>query len=108
MSTYLPSFRVAGIAYRPLETRRLLRNLPDAGKGLEVKFVPDPYNEYDRNAVKVVLDETFVGFIPRAVQTTYKGCKRGVITKVSFDIATGVVVQVKGCKNKTSCGAVSL
>ena len=64
---------VAGVSFRQLAVEAV-----DIGD--EVQLVPDPDNQYDPNAVKVMSGEHWLGFIPRDQAETVKqaidnGCK---------------------------------
>lgn len=51
---------LVGVGFRPKEVRDIARLLRE---GAKLNLVRDIYNEYDRNAVKVLAGETFIGFI---------------------------------------------
>lgn len=53
---------LAGANFRPAEAKEALRA---ATHGTVLGLEPDPDNEYDANAVKVLLDQHFVGFLPQ-------------------------------------------
>lgn len=54
--------RVAGISYRGEEAYNALRNASDDSL---VTLVAEPTNRRDKNAVKVLLDEVHIGYVPR-------------------------------------------
>lgn len=54
--------RVAGIFYRGDEAYDALKNASDDSL---VTLVAEPTNQHDKNAVKVLLDEVHIGYIPR-------------------------------------------
>lgn len=53
---------LAGAQFRPASAKDALRG---ATIGETLTLEPDPDNEYDPRAVKVMLDQHHVGFIPR-------------------------------------------
>jgi hypothetical protein len=54
---------LAGCNFRPAEARERCKQL---GIGEQVELEADPDNEYDGNAVKVLADGVFIGFVARA------------------------------------------
>ena len=59
--------KISGIHFLPRETKLFISNLK---KGHPLKFTPDPDNEYDNNAIKIVAlnedaEEVFIGFVPK-------------------------------------------
>lgn len=54
---------LAGCNFRPAPARDICKAL-NIGDQLALK--PDPDNEYDSNAVKVLADDVFIGFVPKA------------------------------------------
>lgn len=54
---------LAGANFRPGDAREVCRHLT-IGEILDLEA--DPGNEYDANAVRVIADGTFIGFIPRS------------------------------------------
>lgn len=54
---------LAGANFRPAEARDRCKALRI---GDELELEADPENPYDPNAVKVLADEHFIGFIPKA------------------------------------------
>ena len=67
-------FRVAGVSYRSDELQRA-----EFSPGLEIRLVPEPSNEYDRNAVAVfdASGQFQVGYLPREVAASVAG-RRGM------------------------------
>jgi hypothetical protein len=53
---------LAGAQFRPAEAKEALRT---AGIGDVVSLEPDPENEYDPQAVKVIFNGHHIGFIPK-------------------------------------------
>jgi len=57
---------LAGASFRPAEAKAALRT---AAIGDVVSLEPDPENEYDAFAVKVIFAGHHIGFIPRSDNT---------------------------------------
>lgn len=56
-------FALAGLNFRPTSAKEAVKN---AATGDEVYLERDPHNEYDSNAVMVLIEGEFVGFVPKA------------------------------------------
>lgn len=56
-------FALAGLSFRPAEAKEAVDAL---NIGHDVTLERDPENEYDSNAVKVITEGVFVGFVPKA------------------------------------------
>lgn len=56
-------FALAGLNFRPKSAKDVVAELEI---GAEVTLERDPENQYDYNAVKVIVGDEFVGFIPKA------------------------------------------
>jgi hypothetical protein len=54
---------LAGLSYRPAEAKQAVDELEI---GDPITLERDPGNEYDFNAVQIIVDEVFIGFIPKA------------------------------------------
>lgn len=54
---------IAGVKFRPNAEAALAAAAPDC----EFTLAPEPTNQHDPNAVKVLLGEEHVGFVPRDV-----------------------------------------
>ena len=55
-------FTLAGANFRPAEAKQAIK---EAEIGDTVELEADPENPYDPNAVKVILEGEFVGFVPK-------------------------------------------
>jgi hypothetical protein len=55
-------FALAGLSFRPASAKAAVAELE---VGAEVFLERDPENQYDYNAVKVLVGEEFVGFVPK-------------------------------------------
>lgn len=60
----MPTFTVAikGTKFRPPEAREVARNL---SPHQVVTLVPDPENEFDSNAIKIMVKDQFIGFVQK-------------------------------------------
>ena len=54
--------RVSGVSYRGDKARKALRRAED---GQFIYLYPEPDNKFDSSAVKVVLDDVHIGYIPK-------------------------------------------
>ena len=71
--TDLFKIRVAGTSFRQKAVER-------AREGDKVQFVPDPENQHDAHAVKIMSGKNWLGFVPRDQSESVKtaldgGCK---------------------------------
>jgi len=64
MSTF--QCTLAGANFRPADAREVCKHL---GIGDTLELEADPSNPYDSNAVKVIAEDTFIGFIPKSDNT---------------------------------------
>lgn len=56
-------FNVKGIMYRPKKITKLVAEYVDMGDVLELER--EPSNKYDSNAVKVLYDDQWIGYVER-------------------------------------------
>jgi hypothetical protein len=61
----MASFYIAGSFARSRMARKVLE---DAPIGTQVLLVPEPDNQFDSNAVKVMIGQAHVGYVPVAMQ----------------------------------------
>lgn len=54
---------LAGANFRPASAKAVVRDL---AKNESVQLQPEPYNEYDSNAVKILAHGEFIGYVARA------------------------------------------
>lgn len=54
---------LAGAQFRPSDAKELIKTIVH---GDELTLERDPENEYDANAIRVLFDDIFIGFVPRA------------------------------------------
>lgn len=54
---------LAGANFRPKEAKEIVRDL---AKNQAVTLQPEPYNEYDSNAIKILCLGEFIGYVARA------------------------------------------
>lgn len=59
------TFMVAGTTFRPKKEVLTVANALFEGKDLDVYLEAEPDNQYDPNAVKVIIDNYFIGYVPR-------------------------------------------
>ncbi|MFF1877499.1 HIRAN domain-containing protein [Leifsonia sp. NPDC058230] len=75
-----PDIEVEGEAYRRAEVSRLFLGIGRAEGGVtmqQAQLVPEPTNQYDRNAVKVVIRGEHVGYVPADFSARVaSACKR--------------------------------
>ena len=57
---------LAGANFRPADAREVCKSL---GIGDTLELEADPSNPYDSNAVKVIAEDIFIGFIPKSDNT---------------------------------------
>ena len=65
-------FPVAGVTFEDRqETIKRLSNIFNSGKRMEVEFIPEPENIYDKNAIKINVlnngNREFVGYVPKTL-----------------------------------------
>jgi hypothetical protein len=53
--------KINGTTFRP-EAQEIIRNL---NKGVGLLLIREPLNPYDKNAIKVMLDDEHLGYIPK-------------------------------------------
>lgn len=74
-----PDIEVEGEAYRRAEVSRLFQGIgrPEGGVTMQqAQLVPEPTNQYDRNAVKVIIRGEHVGYVPADFSSRVAGaCK---------------------------------
>jgi hypothetical protein len=73
---------VAGESFHSKDIERLFRGkVPDDGATLEVvaQLVPEPTNRHDRNAVKVMVGSSHVGYLPKEVAGDYSPILRELL-----------------------------
>jgi hypothetical protein len=71
---------LAGAKFRPIEAREIYEALEPGG---EIDLALDPTNQYDSNAVKVLVEGTHVGFIPAKISMEITE----IVARGSFDYA---------------------
>jgi len=60
-------FNVVGVTFRKTDLRQLIEmEVPE--KNMAVSLVPEPDNPFDANAIKVVVNNLHVGFVPKEYQ----------------------------------------
>ena len=86
---------LAGAQFRPAEAKDALRT---ATIGDVVSLEPDPENEYDPQAVKVIFAGHHIGFIPKASNPPIFSALRDgdevVVSIVAFESALKPVLEV--------------
>jgi len=63
-------FEVKGSMYRPKRVIKMIADNLDNGSILTLD--PDLKNKYDENAVKVIYDDTFIGYVERDLSSEVK------------------------------------
>jgi len=56
----VPRFFIAGIKFHDLH-----KVISDISEGDELNLVPEPTNQYDSNAVKILLGDVMLGYVPK-------------------------------------------
>lgn len=66
------TFRIAGVQHRPqTDIQQTIRSIViDSPAITIVELVGEPSNKFDRSAVKVLLNDTHVGYIPKPLNVT--------------------------------------
>lgn len=94
----MPSIQctLAGANFRPSEARERCKALRI---GEELELEPDPENPYDSNAIKVLADEHFIGFIPKTDNVpVLAAINRGEdlrVTVIAFESAIKPVLEIE-------------
>ena len=74
---------VAGESFHTKDIERLFRGkVPDGGATLDVvaQLIPEPTNRHDRNAIKVVVGSSHVGYLPKEIAGDYQPVLRQLLT----------------------------
>lgn len=58
-------FKVAGTTFRQEAVEKIANELSN-GKQPYVKLEKEPTNQYDPNAIKVIADNEFIGYVPKS------------------------------------------
>lgn len=84
----LSRFRINGTYYRTLEEIERANKLQ---KGEPLYLVPEPNNEYDNNAIKVLTkDNVHIGYIPKELCRLFNDILEGKISEIYVvDISLG-------------------
>lgn len=87
---------LAGANFRPADAREVTKRLV-IGETLELE--QDPFNEYDASAVKVIAEDIFIGYIPKADnKEIFNALSRGeLITAevVAFEASLKPVLEIE-------------
>ena len=65
-------FVLAGAYYRSCDAHDFLNDIQKTRKTVTVRLVPDPTNQMDNNAIKVMYDDLHIGFVPANKTATAK------------------------------------
>jgi hypothetical protein len=76
---------VAGMQYRDVDAIRRL----DLPPGTPLTLIPQPVNPYDVNAMKVMYNDVFLGYIPKTI-TAYVSQLPTVATVHTFDVSLSI------------------
>ena len=77
------TFLVAGVGYRVEAVRAAYERYLDGDERLLIK--PEPTNEHDPNALKVILARKHVGYVPRTAQDIYEEGAQFVVRRFTLD-----------------------
>jgi hypothetical protein len=71
----------------------LERTVRKHGRSVEAILMPEPHNEYDANAVAILVDDLIVGHLPREVAANYQGAITQLMSRTGKSVAvTGEIV----------------
>lgn len=72
ISPFEIDFKVVGTTFRPQDDIILVHNQLTTTDNAthDVIFQPEPDNQYDSNAIKIIVNNTFIGYVPAS---DYKG-----------------------------------
>jgi hypothetical protein len=61
--------KLQGVSFRPAEVKETLKRIraDETELGIEVTLEPEPSNQYDPNAVKILFDGTFMGYVEKEI-----------------------------------------
>jgi hypothetical protein len=61
--------KLQGVSFRPAEVKETLKLIgdEDSAEFIEVILEPEPSNQYDPNAVKILFDGTFMGYVEKKI-----------------------------------------
>ena len=87
-------FKVVGTSFRPKEDIQIVHNQLKQKVSHNVKLYFEPKNPYDKNAIKVFVNDTHIGYIPKEL------CQRLKKLLLTHKIVTRTSYIKCGCKKK--------
>lgn len=87
-------FKVVGTSFRPKEDIQTVHNQLKQNVSHNVKLYFEPKNPYDKNAIKVFVNDTHIGYIPKEL------CQRLKKLLLTHKIVTRPSYVKCGCKKK--------
>lgn len=87
-------FKIVGTSFRPKEDIQMVHNQLKENVSHNVKLYFEPKNLYDKNAIKVFVNDTHIGYIPKEL------CQRLKKLLLTHKIVTRTSYVKCGCKKK--------
>lgn len=87
-------FKIVGTSFRPKKDIQKVHNQLKQAVSHNVKLYFEPKNPYDKNAIKVFVNDTHIGYIPKEL------CQRLKTLLLTHKIVTRTSYIKCGCKKK--------
>ena len=89
------NIKAAGIKFHQAELSQLY---PKDWANLEIELVPEPENQYDPNAIKIMVDDLHVGYVPAIIA---QAMAKQLETGTRFDMKVIYITANLGKKSHT-------